>query len=194
MNGGINIPARVHTSVVDESSSRAQKSLEILPTQVLEQAGVFRRHVQYLLQPEPDRVVGPDLKLILDDIARAHKLDERVKDEILEDEDARNVSAGLLITFHSPSLTEPLPRRCLCSVSKVSPPLKRYTLVTKSFPGALQDLIKIAESTLSTLTERDLLAARYREQQRAKECRNPKDQASGSGTCHDDLPHDSDIS
>ena len=107
MNGGINIPARVHTSVVDESSSRAQKSLEILPTQVLEQAGVFRRHVQYLLQPEPDRVVGPDLKLILDDIARAHKLDERVKDEILEDEDARNVSAGLFITFtnRTPSQT-----------------------------------------------------------------------------------------
>lgn len=108
VNGRLIIPLRVHPSVVDESSSRAQKNLETLPTQVLEQAGVFRRHVQYLLQPEPDRVVGPDLKLILDDIARAHKLDERVKDEILEDEDARNVSTGLFTTFQSPSLTGPL--------------------------------------------------------------------------------------
>lgn len=96
-NGGLSIPARVRPSVVEETSSRAQKNLETLPTQVLEQAGIFRRHVQYLLQPEPDRVIGPELKLILDDIARAQKLDERVKDEILEDEDARNVSPGLFV-------------------------------------------------------------------------------------------------
>lgn len=96
-NGGLSIPVRVHTSVVKESSSRAQKKLESLPTQVLEHAGIFHRHVQYFLQPELDRVIGPDLKLVLDDIARAQKLDERVKDEILEDEDARNVSPGLFI-------------------------------------------------------------------------------------------------
>jgi len=158
VNGGSSIPVRVHPSAVEESSSRAQKSLESLPTQVLEQAGIFRRHVQYFLQPEPERVVGPELKLILDDVARAQKLDERVKDEILEDEDARN------------------------------------TLSMLGFERALHDLINTAESTLSTLAERNLVAARYREQQQVKECRKLKDQASGSGIYRYDPPHDSDVS
>ena len=92
-NGELNIPAEVRPSVVEESSVRAQHSLENLPVQALEQAKVFHRHIQYFVQAEGE--VPPDLKHMLDDIARAQKLDERVKNEILQDEDARNVSPGL---------------------------------------------------------------------------------------------------
>ena len=120
-NEELNIPPRVHPSAVEELSVRAQKSLENLPGQVLEQARVFHRHVQHLVQAEPEMVVGPDLKLMLDDISRTQKLDERIKDEILQDEDARNVSAGPYFIFHSASTAESVPRRCLCLVSKVSP-------------------------------------------------------------------------
>jgi len=116
----LNIPTGVHPSVVEESSTRAQKSLENLPGQVLEQARVFHRHVQYLVQTEPERVLAPDIKFMLDDISQAQKLDERVKDEILQDEDARNVSTALYFALHPASITESAPRRCLCLVSKVS--------------------------------------------------------------------------
>jgi len=77
------------------SSARAQHSLESLPEQVLEQAKVFYRHILHLTQAEPERPAPPDLKLMLDDISRAQKLDERVKDEILQDEDARSTLATL---------------------------------------------------------------------------------------------------
>jgi len=119
-NEELSVPTRVHPSVVEESSTRAQKSLENLPGQVLEHARVFHRHVQYLVQAEPEGVVGPDIKLMLNDISQAQKLDEKVKDEILQDEDARNVSTALYFALHSASVTESAPRRCLCLVLKVS--------------------------------------------------------------------------
>lgn len=188
-NGELNIPARVRPCAIEESSARAQKSLENLPGQVLEQARTFHRHVQHLVQADAEGVVGPDLKLTLDDISRAQKLDERVKDEILQDEDARNVSAGLPFTLHSIPITESVPRRCLCLVLKVSFPLERYVSIPEPLPEALRELISITEGTLSTLTERDLLVARYREQQQVNECGNPEEQASGSGACHHDLSY-----
>lgn len=119
-NEELSIPTGVHPSAVEESSTRAQKSLENLPGQVLEQARVFHRHVQYLVQTESEGVIAPDIKLMLDDISQAQKLDEKVKDEILQDEDARNVSMALYSPLHLASITESAPRRCLCLVSKVS--------------------------------------------------------------------------
>jgi len=100
-NKELGIPAKVQPSVVEGSSTRAQQSLESLPGQVLEQAKVFHRHIQHFAQVEPGGDIPPDLKLMLDDISRAQKLDERVKDEILQDEDARNVSADLYFQFPS---------------------------------------------------------------------------------------------
>ena len=102
----LNIPAKIPPSILEESSARAQQSLENLPGQALEQARVFHRHIQYFAQSEPEHDIPPDLKLMLDDISRAHKLDERVKDEILQDEDARNVSIGLHFTLPSAQMTE----------------------------------------------------------------------------------------
>jgi len=90
----LNISGRVRTSVVEESTARAQQSLENLPGHVLDQTRVFHRHIRRFIQSEPEGVVTPDLKLMLDDISRTHKLDDRMKDEILQDEDARNVSAS----------------------------------------------------------------------------------------------------
>lgn len=123
LTGGLNIPAKVRPSALEESSTRAQRSLESLPIQTLEQARVFHRHIQYFVQTEPGAKVPPDLKIMLDDISRAQKLDERVKDEILQDEDARNVSEGLSLTLPPTEITKSAPRRYRCSVLRVSPPL-----------------------------------------------------------------------
>ena len=86
------VSARIRTSVVGKSSARAQQILESLPEKVLEQARVFHRFTQCLGQAGPGGAVSTDLRLILDDIGQAQKLDEKMKDEILEDYEARNVS------------------------------------------------------------------------------------------------------
>ncbi|KAF9652571.1 hypothetical protein BDM02DRAFT_2784109 [Thelephora ganbajun] len=154
----LNIFDKVRPSAVEESSARAQHTLEDLPERVLEQARVFHQHIQYIVQAEPEGAVTPDLKLMLDDIGRVQKLDERVKDEILENKDARNALSML------------------------------------SFERALRELIDVAESTRSALTERDIMMTRYKEQQQVNECQDPEHHASGSGTWHHGVSHYSDAS
>jgi potassium channel subfamily K len=88
----LRIPVRVQPSVVKESSARAQERLESLPGKVLEQARIFHRYIHYLVQGEPEGIVFTDLTSMLDDISQARRLDEKMKDEILQDDDARNVS------------------------------------------------------------------------------------------------------
>lgn len=90
-------PLRARQS--EELSAQAQRSLESLPGKVLERTKVFHRYIHYLVQGEPEGVVSVELKSMLDDIGRARKLDEKMKDEILQDEEARNVSASLYLTI-----------------------------------------------------------------------------------------------
>ena len=91
----LNIPTRIRPSIVEDSSARAQRNLESLPAKVLEQARVFHRYIQYLGRAEHGTAAPTDLKLMLDDISRAETLDDRMKDEILQDEEARHVSIRL---------------------------------------------------------------------------------------------------
>lgn len=95
----LRISLRVQPSAIEELTVRAQRNLENLPVQVLEQAKVFHRYIHYLVQGEPEGIVSADLKSMLDDIGRARKLGEKMKDEILQDEDARNVSTSLCFTI-----------------------------------------------------------------------------------------------
>lgn len=92
-----NIPARIRPSLVEESSALAQRSLESLPGRVLAQARVFHRYIQYLIHAEHGAIVTPDLKLMLDDLSQAEKLDHRMKGEILHDDEAKHVSIGLCL-------------------------------------------------------------------------------------------------
>ena len=95
----LNIPDTIRPSTVEESSARAQRGLEALPGKVLERARVFQRYIQYLSHSEHGAIVTTDLKLMLDDISRAEKLDDKTKDEILHDEEAKQVSMGLYLTI-----------------------------------------------------------------------------------------------
>ena len=95
----LRIPVRVQPSSAKESSARVQERLESLPGQVLEQAKIFHRYIHYLVQGEPEGIIFTDLKSMLDDISRARRLDEKMKDEILKDEDARNVSTSLYLAI-----------------------------------------------------------------------------------------------
>ena len=130
--------------------------------------------------------------LVLDDISRAQKLDDRMKEEILQDDEAKNVSAILWLIASRIQVIKFVPRCSVSSTLRVSPPPQRCPTIPDPLPGALRELIDVAESTRSALAERDIVAARYREQQQGSEYENPEGNASASGTYHNDTPHDSD--
>lgn len=191
---GLNIPTVIRPFVVEESATRAQRNLENLPGKVLEQAGLFRRYIQYLLQAEHGGAATPDLELMLNDISRTHKLDDRMREEILQDEEARSVSVTLFLVFSLIRITGFISRPSAFLILRVSSILKRCVLVPEPLSEALRELVDVAESTRSALAERDIIAARYREQQQVVEYENPEEHASGSGTYHLDTPRDSDTS
>jgi len=93
----LTVPSRVRPSAAEELSARAQRSLESLPGKVLEQAKVFHQCIHYLVQGEPEGIVSTDLRSMLDDIGQTRKLDEKMKEEILQDEEARNRLCMLII-------------------------------------------------------------------------------------------------
>jgi potassium channel subfamily K, other eukaryote len=117
----LNIPDVIRPSTVEDSSARAQRNLETLPGKVLERARVFHRYIQYLSHSEHGAVVTTDLKLMLDDISRAEKLDDKMKDEILQDEEAKHVSVGQGLVAPSILMTDSLSRHSVCSILRVSP-------------------------------------------------------------------------
>ena len=108
------IPIGAQQSLVERQSTRARRDLEMLPGRVLDQARVFHRYIHYLVQAEPGGTVFPDLKLMLDDIGRGQKLDERMKVDILQDKEARNVSMSPYSIFPSTGVTEFVSRRSVC--------------------------------------------------------------------------------
>jgi hypothetical protein len=94
---------QVSTSAIKESHESAQKQLEELPAHILRECKSFYRHIQYFLQLEKghstyqeggqnvELTMPLDLRVMLDEISRAKTLGDKVKDEILQDEESRNV-------------------------------------------------------------------------------------------------------
>ena len=118
-------PLKIRPSTVQESSARAQQNLESLPGKVLTEAKVFHKYIQYLLQTEPGGAVNTDLRSILDDISKTQKLDERMKDEILQDEEAKHVSTSHHFLTH---VTKPISRHSVFSISRVSSAIRPRSL------------------------------------------------------------------
>lgn len=116
----INFHVTVQPSDVKESSSRAQRNLENLPAKVLGQTELFHRHIQFLVQSETGGIFTTNLESMLDDVDRAHKMDEKLRDEILQDEDARNVRT-LCFTALLNKVTKYVPRNSASSALRVSP-------------------------------------------------------------------------
>ncbi|KDQ60083.1 hypothetical protein JAAARDRAFT_32466 [Jaapia argillacea MUCL 33604] len=124
------------TVTFEETQDRAQKQLEALPGEILQQARAFHEGVQYFVKTTTQDVVAGEsshndpanhmpsgLDKLLNDIAAAAGIGERVKCEILQDADARN------------------------------------TLFMLSIEKALRNMIGAAEGALEALSERDKLAS-----------------------------------
>lgn len=80
----------------------AQRELEGLPRQIIQQARTFHDHVHFFVNSgagvaeeaatQKNTTVPKELRELLDELAEVEDLGERVKQEIMEDDDTRNVS------------------------------------------------------------------------------------------------------
>ena len=90
---------RTAHAALSDAQARATGHLEALPHKILRHAQVFHDHVRYFFSRSPhatgsvnDGSVPEELKKLMDDIIGAEKLSGRMKEEILQDDDARHVS------------------------------------------------------------------------------------------------------
>ncbi|KAJ6608227.1 hypothetical protein B0H10DRAFT_1816320 [Mycena sp. CBHHK59/15] len=99
-------PLLEHLSMEDalsESHIRVQAQLEALPHKILADAKTFHEHLSYFVGPGNAISTGsgddlpPGLQQLMAEITGAEKLGERIKREILEDEDARHTLFTLSI-------------------------------------------------------------------------------------------------
>lgn len=86
------------SAVIDEHNKRLQEQLEALPRKILGHARTFRDHMEYFVGRGSLGVSGADvnsvpdtIKKLLDDITGAEKIGDRIKQEILQDSDSRQV-------------------------------------------------------------------------------------------------------
>jgi hypothetical protein len=85
-----------------QHSRNAREHLEMLPTEILEQARDLEERVQYFAtlrpgggkpdnEPETPVRVPPSLQKLMDDISHAEGVTERIREEVFKDEEARQV-------------------------------------------------------------------------------------------------------
>jgi hypothetical protein len=86
------------STALAESEQQTKQSLEDLPHQIIKHVRTFHHHFQFFVGPDAKANVGnlsevPEgLHKLMDDISGTEKLAERIKKEILQDENARQVS------------------------------------------------------------------------------------------------------
>ncbi|KAJ7074969.1 hypothetical protein B0H15DRAFT_45155 [Mycena belliarum] len=99
-------PPAPHESMDDalkDVNSRTQTQLEALPHKILADAKMFHEHLSYFVGPGNKVAVDsgdelpPGLQQLMNEITGAEKLGERIKREILQDDDARHTLFTLSI-------------------------------------------------------------------------------------------------
>ena len=107
-------PRLPYDTAAQDAYMRAQDQLEALPKKVLRHVRTFQRHMQYYNvkagswgaytlpdSPQPgdfpgmQESVANELKKLLDEIIEPKRFEEELKEEILKDEDKRQVSCNL---------------------------------------------------------------------------------------------------
>jgi hypothetical protein len=103
-------PLESHQStedVIKDMHTRTQSQLEALPHKILADAKMFHEHMSYFVGPGNKVTVDsgdqlpPGLQQLMNEITGVEKLGERIKREILQDEDARHASVYSYARFGS---------------------------------------------------------------------------------------------
>ncbi|KZO90531.1 voltage-gated potassium channel, partial [Calocera viscosa TUFC12733] len=74
---------------VSKAIDKSQKDLEALPAELLRQAKNLHEHLNFLSKPPHGADMPPSMQKMIDEIAEAEKLDTRMKNSLMEDEEAR---------------------------------------------------------------------------------------------------------
>jgi hypothetical protein len=88
-----------------EVHTRTQTQLEALPHKILADAQTFHEHLSYFVAAgnkvniDSGDDLPPGLQQLINEITNAEKIGEQIKREILQDEDARHVSAFAASSF-----------------------------------------------------------------------------------------------
>ena len=177
---------------LQEAQEKSQRALELLPCDVVRNAKTFRDYIDFFVSGSSGEIEGmaeagidigavklpPDMRKLLDELGDIEGISERLKSEILQDDDARKVRrlfAGVIRPFHShlypaPDLVHAWPRtyvHLLCYF-----PSLHGTDDDATRTGNLKKLVGAAEKALLALTERDALATIVHQEQKQKQKRN----------------------
>ena len=130
-------PSAAHTDNMKPTNARlneahevSRKALEALPGEIVRMSRIFRNHMQFFAAGRADGInpiyepgdedegergeklkVPPEMRKLLDELAEMEGINERVKAEILQDQDARKVRAQSS-SVARPPLNRQFSRRC----------------------------------------------------------------------------------
>src|ERR1700722_6945468 len=124
-----------------EPYNRAQQQIDSLPIEILRRTQVFREHVQYFVGPgrkgkDVLKRMPVGLKQLLCDITDVEKIGERVKEEILQDDAAKQVR-GISFTWRRVACADKSPLQTLFTLSiereSSKSSLKKFSLLVSAF-------------------------------------------------------------
>jgi potassium channel subfamily K len=89
-------PTHANRSHHHDPTVRVQHHLEHLPIEILRHAQTFHDHVQYFIGPgragKEDIMKMPEgLRRLLSDVTDTERIEEGIREEIMQDDDARQV-------------------------------------------------------------------------------------------------------
>lgn len=177
-----------------ESQEISQRALETLPGEVIKMSKQFQESMQFFVaggadgtNPLQDRDaegengdlrIPPEMRTLLDELCNMETINERVKSEILQDEDARKTLFMLSLERESPVAIDPHLHANPCPLHGL---------------GSFKRLVTSAEKALSALADRDALAsitAAQRPLQRHQSILSTVSAGGTSDEAEDDDPRD----
>ena len=120
---------------LQEAQEKSQRALELLPCDVVRNAKTFRDYIDFFVSGSSGEIEGmaeagidigavklpPDMRKLLDELGDIEGISERLKSEILQDDDARKVRSFFFagVAFVLPLTSISCPRPCSCSALNV---------------------------------------------------------------------------
>ncbi len=103
--GRLRSPTKPNAVRLREAQETTQRALEQLPCDVVRNAKTFRDYMNFFVSGAPEEIEGmteagvdigtpkvpPDMRKLLDELGDIEGISERLKSEILQDDDARKV-------------------------------------------------------------------------------------------------------
>lgn len=140
-HGVFRSPTKPNAQRLREAREQTQHALELLPGDIIRNAKTFRDYIDFFVSGAPGEIEGMaegggvdigipkvprDMKKLLDELAEIEDIGERLKSEILQDDDARKVRG--LVRRRLSSFADVLPQTLfMLGLERTFPPLSTFT-------------------------------------------------------------------